>query len=224
MTIRPSPHGSTVMSAPASASISSVWARVVTRSRTMVGPIGGEAGQQDGGLHLGAGHLGRPVDAVQGPALDGERGPALRARTLDGGPHQLEGLGHPVHGAGTERRSRRSRTVSHGNPATRPASRRMDVPELPQSRAMGGWWSRLRPPGASRCRRHCCSTPTPIASTAASDAATSAPSDKSVDDRGALGQRGEEDGPVRDRLLPRRAHRAAARRHHLAPRGSAAPS
>ena len=36
--MRPSPQGSTVRSAPASASISSVWVRVVTASRTMVVP------------------------------------------------------------------------------------------------------------------------------------------------------------------------------------------
>ncbi len=38
-TTLPSPQGSTVMSAPASASISSVWVRVVTGSRTTVVPL-----------------------------------------------------------------------------------------------------------------------------------------------------------------------------------------
>ena len=102
-------------------------------------------------------------------------------------------------------------SVSQANPATRPASRRMEVPEFPQSSgAVGPVEPRPPPvdddrpvvvtldPGAHRLDR---------GQRGGDVGAVGEP----VDDRGPLGQGAQEHGPVRDRLLTRRAHGAAAR-------------
>ena len=48
---------STRTGTPMPRSIRSVWSRDRSGSRTLVSPLGAQPGQQDGALHLGAGHL-----------------------------------------------------------------------------------------------------------------------------------------------------------------------
>ena len=54
----------------------------------------------------------------------------------------------------------------------------MEVPEFPQSSAAAGSCNRPRPPSMTKLPSACRSTPAPMASTAATVAATSAPSDR----------------------------------------------
>ena len=63
-TTRPSPQGSTVMSAPASTSISSVWVRVVTASRTTVVPLADSPASRMADFTWALATRGGPVDAV----------------------------------------------------------------------------------------------------------------------------------------------------------------
>ena len=86
------------MSAPAAASISSVWARVGDGLPHDRLALGAEPGQQDGRLHLGAGHRHVVVDALEAAAPHGERRQAAAVAPVDPGAHPAEGVGHPVHG------------------------------------------------------------------------------------------------------------------------------
>ena len=175
--IRPSPHSPTVMSAPASSNISSVWARVVTRSRTMVGPTAARPANRMADFTWALATLVVQSMPCSVPPL-----------TTSGGRHcgPDPTTEAPINSRGSATRSMGRvlreaspiRTVSHGKPATMPASSRIEVPELPQSSVVCGWWRRLRPPRIVTLPPSVLSTPAPIASMAANDAATSAPSDK----------------------------------------------
>ena len=151
---------------------------VVMASRTTVAPLGREPGQEDGRLHLRAGHLRGPVDPAQRAAPHAERRQAARAVALDRRAHLVERLGHPVH-----------RPLGEGLVADElgPPGQARDeagqephggagVPTVERVAAAGGAGSGPRaddrPLPSSPARRA-----TPMASTAASDAATSAPSE-----------------------------------------------
>ena len=101
-------------------------------------PVGGEPGQQDGRLDLGAGHGRRVLDAPQRPAGDGDRGEAAVAL--------LPSTRAPIRVSGSATRSM-GRLRSEASPvrvvvparvAATPARRRMPVPELPRSSAACG--------------------------------------------------------------------------------------
>ena len=211
--MRPSPQGSTVRSAPASASISSVWVRVVTASRTMVVPLGRQPGEEDGRLHLGTGHPGRPVDAVEVAAPDPERGQAAGAPAAHVGAHEPEGLGHPVHGAGRERLvahqpglpgepGHEPRQQAHGGPRVAAVERPIGLvqagpPPVEDDRAVAAaLHARAHGLHRSQGRGHVGAVGEP------------------VDERGALGERAQQDGPVRDGLLARRAHACRGTARH----------
>ena len=214
MTTRPSPHGSTVMSAPASASISSVWVRVVT----------GLA--DDGGSPRPTGRpAGWPTSPARWPPSTSSRCRAARRprpAAAAGSVRPVRSTAAPISASGSATRSigrsesdsSPTSSVAQAKPATRPHSSRMEVPELPQSSGRAGRCRRVRPP---------CSTSGAVVGALDLDAHGLDRGERGGDvgavgepvhDRGALGQRGEQHGPVRDRLLPRRAHacRGRARR------------
>ena len=124
------PSASMSMSAPHWASISSVWARVGTCSRTTVSPSAPRPASSTA-LHLGAGHRERVVDAVQAAAVDPQR------RVTGRRPSTVA----PMSRSGSATRSIGLRdsdsspvsSVTQGKAAQNPASRRMPVPELPTS-------------------------------------------------------------------------------------------
>ena len=156
-TMRPSPQGSTVRSAPASASIPSVWdARVVTASRTTVVPWADSPARE--GWPTSLGRLEPPwcpVDAVQGRRPGqrnggwqrGLRGPPTVA------PMRPQRLGHPVHRP-------RGRASRHP-PARSPSRTRQPGPPatawtFQSSRSREertGQWRRDRPPWIARRSR-----------------------------------------------------------------------
>ncbi len=174
--MRPSPHGSTVRSAPASASISSVWVRVVTSSRTTVVPVAESPASSTADFTWALATL----DVQSMPCSE-------PPRTCRGGRHRSPRpcTVAPIRASGSATRSigrpesdaSPTSSVSQGNPATRPANRRMEVPEFPQSMAPSARWRRPRPPCSTTVPSAGRSTSTPMASTAARDAATSAPSE-----------------------------------------------
>ena len=206
VTTRPSPHGSTgdVRARFGQHLLGVGPGRHRARGRRS-SPCGGQAGQQDGRLHLRAGHPRRPVDALQRAALDTQRRQAAFALPADGRPHELERLGHPVHRP-RERDSSPTSSVVQAKPATRPASSRMEVPEFPQSSGCAG----LVQPASPAVQHEQLPSAGPLdldthrlyGGQRGGDVGAVG---EAVDDRGALGERGEEHGPVRDRLLARRA-------------------
>ena len=103
-------------------------------------------------------------------------------------------------------------SVSQSNPATRPASRRMEVPELPQSSgavgAVQAGPAAVHDDGPVVVALHAGPHRLHGGQRGGHVGAVGEP----VDDRRALGQRAEQHGAVRDRLLARRADRAPARR------------
>ena len=129
-------RASTSMSAPARASISSVWARVATGSRTTVSPSASSPASRMADFTWALA-TGGSSDARQRPAGDrsgGRQRSPVRPRP---GPHGRQRAGDAVHGP------RRERLVPHqpavkGRPATTPASSRSPVPELPQSSGAPG--------------------------------------------------------------------------------------
>ena len=144
------------------------------------------------------------------PPLDPQRGQAALART----PRPSA----PICSSGSATRSMGRReseaspvnSVSQSNPATNPASSRMEVPEFPQSSGSGRLvQATAAPVDAPRCRRPPFD-PDPHGLDRGQGARHVSPVGEPVDHRGALGQGAEQDGPVRDRLLPGRADRAPA--------------
>ena len=129
-TTRPAPSASTVMSAPASASISSVWARVATGSRTTVSPAADSPASRMADFTWALATGGGPVDAPQRPAGHRERRQAPLAPALHPGPHGPQRLGDPVHGPGRQRPVPDSTVVDPSSPATTPASSRMPGPRV----------------------------------------------------------------------------------------------
>ena len=65
--------------------------------------LGGESGEQDGPLHLGAGDGRRVIDAPQGAAPDGQRRKPAALAAIDVRPHPTQGIRHPVHGPAGDR-------------------------------------------------------------------------------------------------------------------------
>ena len=99
-------------------------------------PVGGEAGQHDGALDLGARHRRRPGDRPERAAVDDERRAARRSEPMR--------APIAVSGSITRRIGRRRSdsspvtVVRNGRPARSPASRRIVVPELPASSGTDG--------------------------------------------------------------------------------------
>ena len=198
------------MSAPASASISSVCVRVVTGSRTTVVPLAESPASRMADFTWALATLAVQSMPCSRPPRTCSGGRQRSPRPSTWAPIRVSGSATRSIGR-AESESSPTSSVSQSKPATSPASRRMEVPELPQSRGPAAACSRPRPPcrttdavlavlhrgahgldGGQGCR----------------DVGAVG---QAVDDRGALGQGAEEHGPVRDRLLARRAHRAAAR-------------
>ena len=94
--------GRTVTRAPASCSINSVWSRVGRARRTVVLPVGAEAGEQDRGLDLRARHRQLVVDRLErraGRSVSG-RWPSVVSIWA---PMRRERLGDALHRPGRER-------------------------------------------------------------------------------------------------------------------------
>ena len=164
------------MSAPASTSISSVWVRVVTASRTTVVPLADSPASRmaDFTWALATREV-QSMPCSRPPSRrSGGRQRAPRPRTV--APMRPSGSATLSMGR-AERDSSPTSSVSHANPATSPASRRIDVPEFPHSSGPSARCSRPRPPWRTTVPSSWRSTPAPIAATAASEAATSAPSE-----------------------------------------------
>ena len=172
-------------------------------------PHRGQAGQKNGRLHLGARYLGRPVDALQCAAAHTERGAAVVAPALHRRPHARQRLGHPVHGPRRERLVAEQcglpgepgdnpRQQSHGCSRVSAVQRMVRLveaaPPAPDAHTAVGCPFDLR-----SHRLDCGQGGGHIGSVG-----------EPVDGGGALGQRREEDGAVRDRLLARCPDRAAA--------------
>ena len=92
------------------------------------------------------------------------------------GAHEPERLGHPVHGPGRERlvADQLGLPVEPGHQAGQEAH---GGPRVPAVEGRGGRCRRARPPCTTTVPSSWRSTPAPMASTAASEAATSAPSE-----------------------------------------------
>jgi hypothetical protein len=173
-TTRPAPSRVTLTSAPASASSSSVWARVATGSRTTVSPAAASPASRTAdftwALATGGCHSipRRPPPATASGGR--QRGP--RPST----PAPIARSGSAMRSMGrAESDSSPTSTVRPSSPATTPASSLMPVPEFPQS--SGPAAGRSRPPvtRTSPPRRD---TPAPSAATAAMVRSTSSPSER----------------------------------------------
>ncbi len=138
---RPPPSDATVMSAPASASISSVWARVGTGSWTIVSPFADMPASRiadftcalaTGGVHS------MPVSAPPTTSIGG--------RHCFPSPQTVEPIA--VNGSAMRSIGRDDSELSPNNvvdpssPATTPASSRIAVPEFPQSTGLAAAWRR----------------------------------------------------------------------------------
>ena len=207
--MRPSPQGSTVMSAPASASISSVWVRVVTASRTTVVPLADSPASRmaDFTWALATCEV-QSMPCSRPPSTrSGGRQRAPRPRTV--APIRPSGSATRSMGR-AERDSSPTSSVSHANPATSPASRRMDVPEFPQSSGPSGRWSRPRPPWSTTVPSLVALDPRAHRLDRGQRGGDVGAVGEPAHPRRPLGQGAQQDGPVRDRLLARRAHGPAA--------------
>ena len=171
---------------------------------------GRQSRQEDGRLDLGAGHLGRPVDAMQRAALHTQRRLAAWPLTRDRGAHEVEGLGHPVHGPGRERlvADQLGLPVEPGHQARQQAHGRSRI-------AAVEWRGGLvqSSPAAMDDDRPVVVTlhAGPHRLHRGQGGGDVGAVGEPVDDRRALGQGAEQDGAVRDRLLTRCPHRSAAR-------------
>ena len=198
-------------SAPQRASSSSVWRRVSTGSRTTVSPSAPSAGEQHARLHLGAGHGRRVVDAAERPAADvsGGRQRSVRPSTI--GPHPPQGHRPPGPWAGsTARRRRSTRSCTAARPPPRPAAAWW-CPSCPTSSGPVAACSAAAPPrpDLARCRRRPRARPEgPHRRRGAGHVVAVG---QPAQHRLARGQRAEQQGPVRDRLVARARARLPAR-------------
>ena len=103
VTTRPSPHGSTVMSAPASASISSVWVRVVTASRTTVVPSADRPASRMADFTCTLATFDVQSMPRRAPPRTRSGGRQRSPWPSTAAPISAERLGHPVHGTHRER-------------------------------------------------------------------------------------------------------------------------
>ncbi len=197
------------MSAPASASISSVWVRVVTGSRTIVVPLADSPARRmaDFTCALATFDVQSMPWSAPPPMRTGGRQRSPRPRTV--APMRPSGSATRSIGR-RESDSSPTSSVSHAKPATRPARRRMEVPELPQSSAPSARCSRARPPWSTM-------RPVLAALHAGAHGLDRSQRRRNVgavrepaDDGGAFGQRSQQHGPVRDRLLAGGPHDAPA--------------
>ena len=143
--MRPSPQGSTVRSAPASTSISSVCVRVVTASRTMVVPSAESPARMMADFTWALTTLEVQSIPCSPPPRTSSGGRQRSPWPVTVAPMSPRGSATRSMGLDESDASPTS-SVSQSNPATRPASRRIDVPEFPQSRGASGRWRRARPP------------------------------------------------------------------------------
>ena len=108
--------------------------------------LGGEAGQQDGRLDLGAGHRRRVVDARAGRRRSPTRG-GSRGRPCPSTRPPWPAAGSATRSMGRcASESSPVRVVVPGRAAATPASSRSPVPELPRSRVAAGARAGDRPP------------------------------------------------------------------------------
>ncbi len=132
VTTRPSPHGSTVMSAPASASISSVWVRVVTASRTTVAPSAARPASRMADFTCALATF--DVQSMPRSAPPVTRSGGRQRSPCPSTVAPISSRGSATRSMGrVESDSSPTSSVSQAKPATRPASSRMEVPEFPQS-------------------------------------------------------------------------------------------
>ncbi len=134
-----------VMSAPAAASISSVWARVATGSITTVSPSAPMPASSTADFTWALAMGGVYSMPTSGPPVTVRGGRQCSPSPLTAAPIRIRGsatrsIGRP--------RSESSpvRTVVPDRVATTPARRRMPVPALPMSMGPAGGPSRDRPP------------------------------------------------------------------------------
>ena len=209
---------------PASASISSVWVRVVTGSRTTVVPLAESPARRMADFTWALADLGGPVDAAEPAAPHSQGGQAALPATAAPAPPSASAA-RPRDPWGGRRATRRppARSPSR-SPRPRPARSRMEVPELPQSSGPAAACSRPRPPCSATLPSGWRSTETPDGLDGRHRRGDVGAVRQPVDDRCPLGQRAEEHGAVRDRLLPGRAHACPGTAHRRARRGSAGRS
>ena len=91
------------MSARAALSISSVWARVATASRTTVSPLAASPARRTADLTWALATGWGVVDPVQAPAPDHQRGQLAAAPAVHRRPHLAQGTGDAVHGPAAHR-------------------------------------------------------------------------------------------------------------------------
>ena len=145
-----------------------------------------------------------PVSAPPRTRSGGKTSPgrAGSAAPVDGRAHLAQRLGHAGASAAASARRRPSSSVSNGRPASRPVSRRIVVPELPQSSAPAAARSPSKP-DAARCAPRSPSswTSTPSARSAARrrQVVAALPEAARLDD--AVAERAEQQRAVRDRLV-----------------------
>ena len=187
-----------------------MWARVVTASRTTVVPWADSPASRMADFTWALATLAVQSIPCSAPPRTRSGGRQRSPRPVTVAPMSPRGSATRSMGRLDSDASPVS-SVSQSNPATRPASRRMEVPEFPQSSGAPGPVQaapaavdhdgpvvvalHAGPHGLHRGQR----------------GGHVGPVGQPVDDRGALGQRAEQHGPVRDRLLARRAHGAPAR-------------
>ncbi len=132
-------------SAPASANISSVWVRVVTASRTVVGPSADSPANKMADFTWALATL--EVQSIPWRPPPGDAEAAGSARRAPATVAPISPSGSATRSMGrSESDSSPTRRVSQAKPATNPHNNRMEVPELPQSSRPAGWCSWLRPP------------------------------------------------------------------------------
>ena len=177
--------------APAACSISSVWSRVGAGSITVVVPVGAEAGEQDGRLHLRARDRQLVVDRLERRAGDRQR--QMPVGGLDLRAHPPQRLGDALH------RPRRERLVAGQREGRRPGTRAARRSAARACRRCRSRSSRTRSP---RRPTPCTVSSSPSSSTCAPSARTAASVDSGV-------ARAPEAAHVASRR--RRPRRAAAR-------------
>ena len=137
--------------APNSARASSVWSRVRTGSIDGSHAVGKQSSEQDGGLHLRAGHRQRVLDRRETRAVNLQ---AARSRLRAPRSARPFASADPSRGASDAAAARRRHRWSSEIPGRRefPSSRRIVVPEFPASSARRDLRSPARPAPVMRTR------------------------------------------------------------------------
>ncbi len=164
-------------------------------------PVGLEAGEEDGGLHLGAGHGELVGDPAEPPAPD-PQGRVLPLPAGDLRPHAGEGLDDPPHGAAGEGIIAHQHRLE-GPPREDPAQKPHGRPRVPTIQRSPGRGEALRARAPDHHHIPSGGYLHPQSPEAPGGALHIGGRGEALDLGLPLGQRSQEQGPVGDGFIPR---------------------